>query len=118
MKLTDLEAAFIRAKPAGEPHGHREVASIDEATGVTFLCPKCMAASLDGRRGVHGVICWSENRGTPADYQPGPGRWALVGTSLDDLTLDGENGRTRSVLLLGGCNWHGYITNGDVSTAA
>jgi hypothetical protein len=69
-----------------------------------------------GKVGTHGVICWSESAGTPADAIPGPGRWKLVGTGLHDLTLDGDGGRSRSVLLTGGCGWHGFVTSGEVTT--
>jgi hypothetical protein len=55
-----------------------------------------------------------DSRGVPDDAKPGPGRWSLVGTGFDDLTLDGDGG-SRSVLLLGGCAWHGFVTNGEVT---
>lgn len=117
MKLTELDPKFIAVVPRADGiHSHREVEAIAEAQGVRFACPLCTARSEDGRRGVHDVICWSADRGTPDDFEPGPGRWALVGTGLHDLTLDGERGKTRSVLLQGGCGWHGFITNGEATT--
>jgi hypothetical protein len=39
----------------------------------------------------------------------------MDGTGYDDLTLNGDPpGSARSVLLTGGCNWHGFITDGEV----
>ena len=116
MRLADLNASFIRLSedPQISRGSFHHVESIAEAQGVIFLCPLCFAANK-GRRGTHSVICWSRSRGVPDDIEPKPGRWALRGTALDDLTLDAEPGQSRSVLLLGGCNWHGFVTAGEAS---
>jgi hypothetical protein len=108
ISLRDLDAHFIRLTKAGWRH----VRSIDKAQGVQFLCPKCFRAN-GGRVGTHSVVCWSRSRGVPDDMDPKPGRWTLHGTSMDDLQLEGDPvGQARSVLLLGGCAWHGFINNG------
>lgn len=89
---------------------------IEDAQGVQFLCPKCFVAN-GGAVGTHRVICWSRSRGVPDDANPAPGRWKLDGTGLHDLTLNGDPG-SRSVKLTGdGCQWHGYITNGEATDA-
>ncbi|MDE2470651.1 MAG: hypothetical protein KGL35_18385 [Bradyrhizobium sp.] len=111
MKLYELKAEFVRLT---DGNNFRRVDSIAEAQGVMFLCPLCYAAN-NGSRGTHSVICWSRSRGVPDDIDPKPGRWVLKGTGLDDLTLDGEAGQSRSVLLLGGCGWHGFVTNGETA---
>lgn len=90
------------------------VEKIDDAQGIEFLCPKCFAAN-GGPVGTHAVVCWSRSRGVPDKAEPAPGRWLMRGTGFDDLTLDAEPGQTRSVLLLGGCAWHGFVTNGEVT---
>lgn len=113
MKLSQLEPRFLKYEDAKT---FRFVDTIQEANGVEFLCPKCFAAN-NGPVGTHAVICWSKSAGTPDDATPGPGRWRLVGTGLHDLSLMEEPGRTRSVLLRGGCAWHGYVTNGEVTLA-
>lgn len=109
--LRELQALFIRCDDqyVGDHAPHRVVEAIHEADGVRFLCPKCFEAN-GGERGTHMVICWSPS--APADQPPGPGRWALQGSSLDDLTLGPIPGKTRSVQLLGGCAWHGFVTAG------
>lgn len=132
MRLLDLEPTFLCLeltadswtvrKPDGSTElvsGQREfyhfVDSIDEADGVEFLCPKCFVANK-GPVGTHAVICWSRSRGVPDHISPKPGRWKLVGTGLHDLTLNADPPSTaRSVLLNGGCGWHGFVTNGDVT---
>lgn len=84
------------------------------AHGVKFLCPKCFANN-GGPVGTHSVICWSRSAGAPEDMEPKPGRWKMDGTGLRDLTLNGDQpggGGARSVLLLGGCGWHGFINAG------
>lgn len=103
--LRDLEAKFI----ASTPDGWRIVEDRGQAQGVKFLCPLCFNAN-GGPVGTHIVVCWGP--AAPADKKPGPGRWTLVGDSIDTLTLGEVPGKTRSVLLMGGCGWHGFITNG------
>lgn len=136
MKLTELDATFLRYERRPETPEERAftlgpayaqdapsalrlrefyvvVDSIEQAQGVEFLCPKCFAEN-NGRVGTHRVICWSRSRGIADEVKPGPGRWTLEGTGLHDLTLNGDGG-SRSVLLLGGCAWHGFVTNGDAA---
>jgi hypothetical protein len=110
VKLTELEPRFLRRVEEEGSIYHRDVVSIGEAEGVMFLCPKCFQANGE-RIATHFVICWSPK--VPPEAVPGPGRWELVGTGFADLTL---RAGSSSVQLLGGCNWHGFITNGDVST--
>lgn len=113
MKLLELEPEFVRR--SGDGGIYHPVDSILEAHGLMFLCPKCFIAN-GGKVGTHRVICWSRSRGVPDDARPGPGRWALVGSGYHNLTLDADPPNTaRSVLLLGGCAWHGFITNGEVT---
>ncbi len=112
MRLTELEPEFI--KLCAEPKHFQRIVSFDEAQGIIFLCPKCYVTN-NGPIGTHCVICWSSSRGVPDDMSPKPGRWTLNGTGFDDLTLGEEPGKTRSVLLLGGCGWHGFITDGEVT---
>lgn len=102
---TDREVSGMRAHFV-------KVDTLAKAHGIKFLCPKCFV-ERGTAAGTHAVICWSRSRGTPDDAQPGPGRWALAGTDFYDLTLNADPPSTaRSVLLSGGCGWHGHITDG------
>lgn len=113
VRLADLEPVWIQ-------HGRdeqgrqlmRTVFSLTEADGIRFLCPKCFAAN-GGRVGTHSVVCWFEGKVTD-DVQPGPGRWNPTGSSFEDLSfVPGK--KSNSVALMGGCAWHGFITNGEAT---
>lgn len=41
----------------------------------------------------------------------GQNEWQRTGDTFENLTL------TPSILRSGGCQWHGFITNGEISTA-
>lgn len=105
MRLRELDASFIKHGP----RGYREVDTIAEADGVVFLCPKCFEEN-GGPVGTHAVICWAPS--VSLCVAPGPGRWELKGTSLDDLSLVAGSS---SVKLTSGCCWHGFVRNGDAS---
>lgn len=142
MRLRDLEAQFIQrevrreigrfvkpepfaAKPSGpytdddieeREHDaiyHPFVDTLGEAHGIMFQCPLCYAQN-NGPMGTHSVICWFVGK-VPDDADPKPGRWTPQGTSIDDLTFIPSEGLTQSVLLLGGCGWHGLVVNGDAT---
>jgi hypothetical protein len=89
------------------------VDALAEADGVMFLCPKCFAKNT-GPVGTHRVICWFVDR-VPDDVDPKPGRWTPRGTGLSDLTFVPSADRSHSVLLTGGCGWHGFVASGDAS---
>lgn len=84
------------------------VQSIAEAQSVWFMCPKCfndcghMIECTIAGRGVEDA-CGSHNKAGK------PTRWTITGTGFSDLSL------SPSVLLEGGCNWHGFVTNGDAA---
>lgn len=112
MKLADLDPQFLKHAPEEGRGVMLHVDTLAEADGISFLCPKCFAAN-GGPVGTHSVICWFEDR-VPEDLQPGPGRWNPVGTGYADLSfVPGK--KSHSVLLLGGCAWHGFVTSGDVA---
>lgn len=120
-----VKATAIAAKPTGpftdddfeEKTGPTEyipeVDALDQADGVWFLCPKCYVDN-GGPVGTHAVLCWFVGR-VPDDVDPKPGRWTPTGTGLSDLTFVPSPGRSHSVLLMAGCGWHGFVTNGDAT---
>ncbi len=108
MRLAGLDARFVRYS-AGPPETYAHVDALADADGVMFLCPLCFAAN-GGPVGTHSVLCWFVGR-VPDGVSPGPGRWVPSGSGLADLTFAGP--AAASVLLSGGCGWHGYVRDGD-----
>lgn len=101
MKLADLEASFV-GQLSEDGRQYRKVPTLAEAQGVMFICPKC---------GGHSILCWFKDRGVPDTQDPKPGRWIPSGSGLADLTFVGPG--AASVLLTGGCGWHGFVKDGN-----
>jgi len=116
VKFVDLEPSWVCWKSEDGRVFLPKAESIEKAHGVMFLCPKCFERN-NGPIGTHSLICWSSSAGAPEEATPGPGRWKMDGTSFDDLSLNAEPGKSRSVSITGGCAWHGYVTNGIVTDA-
>lgn len=135
LRLVDLEPRFIRHEERGPVEldicdadydttrkTHKEmrmqewavpVETVAEANGIRFLCPLCFTAN-SGAAGTHGVQVTFAGRSVPDHLgshakDGSPSRWNVAGTTFVDLTL------TPSILLTGGCAWHGFVTNGDVT---
>lgn len=84
------------------------VDTFSEAQGVEFLCPICLekdrhtvAVSFEGRSVLPEQGCHNS--------QGQPTRWNVSGDTFENLTT------TPSILIEGGCNWHGFITAGEVT---
>lgn len=124
MKLIDLEPELIKreiracAGPGTldcstvSPHNsheyHIQIETVDEADGIIFLCPKCFTTN-NGSVGTHYVLCWRPR--IPPDIAPKPGRWELLGTSINDLSL---RAGSSSILLHSDCTAHFFIENGMI----
>jgi hypothetical protein len=90
------------------------VDSIDQAQGARFLCPKCFAQNR-GPAGTHLVEVTFRDRGVADDqgvHGPSgkPVRWTWNGLGAEACTFD------PSVLVVGGCGWHGHVRDGEVSS--
>lgn len=122
LSLGDLEASFVKFWSKGGRQGWRNITGrnpMTHADGITFLCPLCFRNN-GGAIGTHIVICWFahvplKDPKTGRDISPLPGRWHVSGSGLEDLSFVGPG--AASVLLLGGCNWHGFIRNGYIVPA-
>jgi len=106
-----------RGRPVKEVTGPRtylhHVKVMAEAQGVMMLCPLCFQKN-GGDRGTHWIRVPFAGRGVTDeqamhDDQGKPVCWEVSGASLEDLST------APSILLLGGCGWHGYITHGDAA---
>lgn len=120
MKLADLEPQFIRYETRIEwiefkqqpRHYWIDVASLSEGQGLQFLCPACFAKN-SGPVGTHLVeVTFADRGATDEQGSHGksgkPTRWNASGSSYADLTL------TPSILIDGGCGWHGFVTAGEI----
>jgi len=105
MKLTDLEPRFLVVI---DSKTRKYVDTIEEASGIDFLCPKCFKDN-GGRVGTHHVLCWEPQ--VPQSITPKPGRWVMEGTGFHDLTLTASSS---SIALQGGCAAHFFVTNGVI----
>jgi hypothetical protein len=112
MKLRHLNATFIKLESEKGAFAMTGEKLSSDTQGICFLCPLCFATN-HGEVGTHSVICWFHGRGVPDELDPKPGRWNPSGSSIDDLTFV-PPGMT-SVLLTGGCGWHGFVKNGDAT---
>lgn len=111
MRLTDLQPIWLAA-PRRDEDGHEiwpTLTSKDGAHGIEFLCPACFTKN-NGPVGTHAIICWDPS--ISQDHHPKPGRWQLVGTSFDDLTL--VAGSSSISLPTADCKAHFFIRNGDI----
>lgn len=85
------------------------VDALTEAAGIRFLCPKCFVQNK-GKVGTHGVHVYFSGRNVPAELNNGV-TWAVSGSDVNSISI------SPSILLIGGCAWHGFITNGEVTGA-
>jgi hypothetical protein len=120
MKLTELEPRFVRYKPGvtvwavPDPQtGQLIPLTFAEAQGVEFLCPLCFTKN-SGPVGTHICDVTFADRNVPDalgshNTEGKSVRWTVSGDSFQNLTT------TPSILLEGGCGWHGFITNGEIS---
>jgi hypothetical protein len=138
MKLQELEPQFVRYEshvetwnvvngdeatwrergcPTVSVTGPREyIANVDllaQAQGVQFLCPKCFQQN-SGSVGTHWYQVTFADRGVGDEHgshgtDGKPTRWQVSGSGYHDLTV------YPSIQLLGGCGWHGWIQNGEVT---
>lgn len=123
MKLRDLDAHFVGewTETTWRSYGQRIV---DGVQGLCYQCPKCAVGLVRGEadglgfvEGAHYILNWFTNpvnvAPVPDAAFPGPGRWTFEGTSIDDITFVGP--AAASVLLTGGCGWHGFVRNGEAA---
>ena len=104
MRLRDLNPVFLSAGGAGTFDTLTGVPiPKTEGVGVVFDCP-CGNDDEEHR-------CY-----VPFENPIGPGPltnrkgWRRVGSTFEELTLE------PSIRRVGGCGWHGVITNGEVVT--
>ena len=120
MKLAELEPKFLK-KDKFDPEypsdwNRGSSVNVDapaDADFMTFLCPVCFLKN-DGPQGTHRVVI--EKPHVPVTV-PGDGRWNLVGTGANDLTLKGVTSDSVLIPSPPGCGAHFFIIDGEVKFA-
>jgi hypothetical protein len=107
VKLSELEPQFLRYTATDYVY----VNTLAQAQGIKFLCPKCFERN-GGAVGTHIVVVWFNGRDVDAIAVPTP-RWGVSGTGYTDLTIVPSISLERADLV--GCQWHGFVKNGDAS---
>lgn len=108
MKLIELEPRLLKIVADDRWSGDATMADCD---GVQFLCPTCFETNK-GSVGTHSVVCWKPH--VPQTVYPRPGRWHILGTSFENLTLQAGSS---SVKLNAPCNAHFFVRDGEVTPA-
>ncbi len=103
MRLVELNPQFVQSGGEGISNADGSPVPARPGVGLTFDCPcgcneRCytpFANPFDG--------------GPPVE--PNRPCWHRTGETFDTMTL------TPSILRVGGCGWHGFITNGEAVKA-
>lgn len=102
-KLVDLNPRWVGAGGKGISDAQGNPATERHGIGIHFDCP-CGCGTqcyLGLRNPLDGGPCLEPDRPS----------WQRVGDSFETMTL------TPSIQRIGGCNWHGFITNGEIKDA-
>jgi len=121
MKLADLHPRWVGAGGEGVFNADGSPAPKRHGVGLSFDCPcaKCSAkrtGDFDNDFYLR-VFVGFENPvdgGPPHDPRPGA-QWRRTGDTFETLTLTPSIQRHR--VGEGGCDWHGFVTNGEVTNA-
>ena len=108
-KITELDASYICCGGHGITDKDGKPVERRERIGVTMLCP-C------GCKNILFVPFANPEDGKPPYDADTPGRphWTRTGDSLETLSLTPSIQRHK--INGEGCEWHGYITNGEAIT--
>jgi hypothetical protein len=115
LNLSELEPHFVIHTKRNEDKIDVYTELLSEATGIFFLCPVCFKKN-NGPIGTHGIIVTFIGKDVPDDLgshnkEGQPTRWNVSGTDYKDLTLTPSIDISRD----SPGEWHGFITNGEVS---
>jgi len=103
MKLTDLNPKFVSHGGEGVTNSKtgEQIPYVDKI-GISFDCP-C------GECGERTLLCFENpvHGGAAIEKQ---NTWKRKGETFETMTL------TPSIQRMGGCRWHGYLTNGELKS--
>lgn len=99
--LIDLNISVFRTLPV-----HTPVDRIELAHGISFQCPNCFERGEN-----HEIVRWSKSLDAP-DFADPTGRWKMVGTNLNDLSMYVEQEPKHWLQLTMECKWDGKVIDG------
>jgi len=109
MRLTDLDPNWLGA--GGEGIYSADGSPVPErlGVGISFDCP----CGKHGDRAEYERIAieFTNPLDGKGPYRKDGHTWEREGTTFETLTLK------PSILRVGGCGWHGWVTNGEVTGA-
>ena len=108
MRLIDLEPNWVGAGGEGIYDKDKNPVPKRHGVAISFNCP-CGRTDRDNGHSSRVVVMFTNpiDGGEPIRNRT---TWQRTGETFEDLTL------TPSILRVGGCAWHGFITNGEVKT--
>ncbi len=107
MKLTDLNPRWVGAGGPGVSDADGNPVPKRHGVGISFDCPcgaevpKCPRVYIDFSNPLDGG----------SSHGVAPNRWQRGGDDFATLTI------TPSIQRVGGCEWHGFITHGELVQA-
>jgi hypothetical protein len=104
LKLVDLGPRWVGAGGEGIRNADGSPVPERRGVGVSFDCP-C------GGCGTRAFIPFNNPLDGHGPHDPSRNRWDRAGDTFETLTL------TPSIQRVGGCAWHGYITQGEIVPA-
>jgi len=102
--LTDLHPRFVNAGGPAVTDGHGNPITEQEGVGMSFDCP-CGC-------GIRGYVDFVNTLDGSKNRSKAP-HWTRTGRDFASLTLYPSIRRSTE---LGGCGWHGWFKEGQVST--
>lgn len=100
MKLIDKNPRWLDNGGEGVTDADNNPVPVRERIGITFDCPCGCDQPI--------AITFSNPDDGKGPIYLGHPAWERSGDTFESLTL------TPSILRVGGCEWHGWITNGEI----
>lgn len=114
MKLTELHPQWIGAGGDGIYNADMTPAPLRHGIGLLFDCPKGCLSDIEDRGVERHYVSLANPLDGGAPFEANRSLWTRTGEDFETLTL---TPRIHSVVEKGGCGWHGWITNGEVTGA-
>ncbi len=107
MKLTDLHPQWVYSGGEGISDKDGNPVPFREKVGISFDCP-CGKCPEGFSNSVYLSFENPPDGGPPVGNSP---HWHRQGEDFETISL------SPSILRIGGCGWHGYVTNGEIVNA-